>query len=479
MENWLDHQWVNQMTIRLDFSNMMSDFVGERRGITKREIDELIPRTLTIAGDIEKKRKSGEWGFFQLPYDIKKAEKVLQIAASFQSRCDDFVILGIGGSVLGGIALFYALCHPLYNLKTKTDRGSRPRIFFLDNIDPATFSSVLDFINLDRTVFNVVTKSGTTPETISQFLIVRQMITEALGKDSVRKHLVITSGIRNRQLKNLAEEGGYQVLSIPENVAGRFSVLSPVGLFPAAMAGIDILELLAGARHADDRCRTDQLWQNPAFLSGVIHYLADVRKGLNIVVMMPYSDALIQLAYWFRQLWAESLGKAETTSGKLVNVGQTPLVASGVTDQHSLLQLFSEGPFNKMITFLLVENPGITVPIPPQEEQNDEFSYLGEHSLEELMKVESQATQLALAKAGRSNMSFIIPEINPFTIGQLLFLLEAQTVFTGGLYDINPMNQPGVEASKNYTYGILGRNGFEDKANEVEEWRDGKTRFIL
>ncbi len=479
MGNWHGNDWVRKMTIHLDFSNMMADFVGEKRGIKKEEIERLVPRAVTISDDIQSKRKTGEWGFYQLPYDIETANKVLKIAASFQNKCDDFVVLGIGGSALGGIALFHALCHPLHNLITKSDRGGTPRIFFLDNIDPVTFDSILSFINPEKTLFNVVTKSGITSETLSQFLIARQMITQTLGRDSVREHLIVTTGIRNSRLKSLAEEEGYPLLSIPENVAGRFSVLSPVGLFPAAMTGIDILELLAGARYADERCRTDQLWQNPAYLSGVIHYLADVRKGLNIAVLMPYSDALIQLAYWFRQLWAESLGKAETFSGKLINVGQTPLVASGATDQHSLLQLFSEGPFNKMVTFLPVENPRSTVPIPTQTESSEELSYLRGHSLEEMVKAELQATQLSLTKAGRSNMSLIIPEINPFTIGQLLFLLEVQTVFTSGLYGVNPMNQPGVEASKHYTYGIMGRNGFEDKARENKEWQHRKGRYIL
>ena len=479
MERWRDPQWVNKMTIRLDFSHMMSDFIGGNKGIARREVNKLIPRALAIAGSIEAKREAGEWGFYQLPYDIEAANKVLQLASSFQGKCDDFVVLGIGGSVLGGIALFHALRHPLHNLVSKTDREGTPRVFFLDNVDPNTFSSVLDFINLGKTVFNVVTKSGSTTETLSQFLIIRQMITEKLGKESVREHLVVTTGVKGGQLKTLADEEGYPRLSIPENLAGRFSVLSPVGLFPAAMSGIDILELLAGARYMDERCRTNQLWQNPAYLGGVLHYLADVRKGLNIAVIMPYSDALIQLAYWFRQLWAESLGKARTTSGKLVNVGQTPVVASGVTDQHSQLQLYLEGPFNKLIIFLLVEDSGETIAIPSQPEQREGFPYLGGHSLNELMKIEAQATQLALTKAGRSNMSLILPEVNPFTMGQLLFLWEVQTVFTGGLYDVNPMDQPGVEASKLYIYGMMGRSGFEDKAKEVKEWQNKERRYIV
>ena len=278
MERWRNNSWAEEMTVRLDFSHMMSDFVGGNRGITRGEIDELIPRALAIAGNIEAKRKGGEWGFYQLPYDLEAAKTVLQMAGSFQGKCDDFVVLGIGGSALGGIALFHALCHPLHNLVSKSDRGGTPRVFFLDNVDPTTFSSVLDFINMERTIFNVITKSGSTAETVSQFLIICQMITERLGKESVREHLVVTTGVKGGQLRALAEESGYPLLSIPENVGGRFSVFSPVGLFPAAMFGVDISELLAGARYMDERCRTDQLWQNPAYLSGALHYLGDMKR---------------------------------------------------------------------------------------------------------------------------------------------------------------------------------------------------------
>jgi len=465
MERWREPHWVNKMTIRLDFSHMMSDFIGGNRGIAEREIDELIPSTSGIADNIEAKRKTGEPGFYQLPYDLETVDTVLQMTSFLQQKCDDFVVLGIGGSALGGVALFRSLCHPLHNLLPRSNRGGTPRVFFLDNIDPGTFKSVLDLIHLERTVFNVISKSGTTVETLSQFLIIRQMLMEKLGKESVKEHLVVTTSSKQGNLKALSEEEGYPLLSIPESVGGRFSALSPVGLFPAAMSGIDIVELLAGARYMDERCKSNQLWQNPAYLSVALHYLADVKKGLNIAVMMPYSDALVQLAYWFRQLWAESLGKAQTTSGKELNTGQTPIVALGVTDQHSQLQLYLEGPFNKLIVFLMVENSGETMPIPLQLEHRKALSYLGGHSLEELIKVEAQATQFALTQAGRSNMSLIIPEINPFTIGQLLFLLEMQTVFTSGLYDINPMDQPGVEASKHYIYGMMDRSGFEDKAN--------------
>jgi glucose-6-phosphate isomerase len=192
--------------------------------------------------------------------------------------------------------------------------------------------------------------------------------------------------------------------------------------------------------------------------------------------MMPYSDALQSLAFWFRQLWAESLGKAKTVSGETVNAGQTPVVALGATDQHSQLQLYLEGPFDKLITFLLVGNTASDVEIPAQP---GDFSYLGGHTLGELLNIEARATRLALAESGRSNMSFILPEINPFTIGQLLFLFQLQTVFAAGLYNIDPMGQPAVEKGKRYAYGMLGRDGFGDKAAEIEELQDRAERYIV
>ena len=472
---------VKRMRLRLDFSNMMSDFVGKSRGITRREIDELVPRARAIHADIEARRQSGELGFYQLPYDTKAANAVTRLAKTFQGECDDFVVLGIGGSALGATALFRALCHHQHNLLPESKRRGKPRVFVLDNIDPTTVKSVLDLINPENTVFNVVTKSGTTAETISQFLIVRAILEKKLGKKAAVEHIVVTTG--EGPLKMLVGQAGYQLLSVPENVGGRFSVFSPVGLFPASMFGVDITELLAGARDMDERCRTDKLWENPAYLGAALHYLSDVRKGLNIAVMMPYSDALYQTAFWFCQLWAESLGKAQNLVGKTVNVGQTPVAALGVTDQHSQLQLYSEGPFNKLISFLLVEKYGEEMPIAASflkgRRQQEWLTYLGGHSLEELIKIEAESTRLALTKAGRSNMSIILPEINAFTIGQLLFMLEVQTVFAGGLYGVNPMNQPGVESSKQYIYGMLGRKGFEAKAREAKEWQERKSSYII
>ena len=467
---------TEEKAITLDYSGMMSESVGSQSGITPEEVDELVPAVKAISERIGEKQNSGEYGFYRLPFDLETIDTVLRLTEKYQGTFDDFLVLGIGGSALGAKALFQSLCSPVYNLLSLDGRNRFPRIHFLDNVDPATIKSVLDFVNPDKTLFNVITKSGTTVETISQFLIVRKILEDKLGEKAIAEHLVITTGDTSSRLYKIAREKSYPLLTIPENVGGRFSVFSPVGLFPGAMMGIDINMLLAGARFMDERTRTGNIRENPAYMSGVLHYLADTRKGLNITVMMPYSNALYQVAYWFRQLWAESLGKKMTVSGETVNSGQTPVAALGATDQHSQLQLYTEGPFDKMITFLKIENHGSNLEIP--ESSEDEYSYLTGHSIGELVNAEMESTRLALTEAGRSNMSLVLPEISAFTIGQLLFLLEVQTVFTAGLYDVNPLDQPGVEASKRYIKKILGGDTSPDTVANNER-HNSVNKYII
>jgi glucose-6-phosphate isomerase len=477
MERWTDPNWVSGMALRLDFSNMMSEFLGEARGISRSEVEALQPKARTVAAAIEEGKKSGTLGFYELPYDLATASQVLKTAQQLREDTDDLVVLGIGGSALGGAALVQALTYPLHNYVDRMHRNRTPRVSFMDNVDPATFKAVLDNVNIRRTVFNVITKSGSTTETVSQFLIVHKMLSERLGREA-KDHIIVTTGPEKKALRAFSEEQGFRLFTIPDNVGGRYSVLSPVGLFPAAMVGIDIAELMAGARHMDEHCVASDLWRNPAYLSGALHYLADTRKNLKIAVIMPYSDALGKVGYWFRQLWAESLGKARSISGELVNVGQTPVAAFGVTDQHSQLQLYQDGPFDKMIMFLLVERHIPTVKVPTLESV-PEFAHLAGHDLGQLLNIEADATSFALTRAGRANLSIILPEVNAFTLGQLLFMFEVQTVFAGGLYNIDPLDQPGVESSKDYIYGLTGRHGYEEKASEIAEWRGRPGRYTI
>jgi glucose-6-phosphate isomerase len=251
------------------------------------------------------------------------------------------------------------------------------------------------------------------------------------------------------------------MLPVPENVGGRFSVLSPVGLLPAAVCGVDPRALLAGAAHMDERCRSDVLGENPAGIFATCLHAADTEAGRPIHVMMPYADRLRPVGMWFQQLWAESLGKARSLSGEARPVGPTPLAALGATDQHSLLQLLMEGPHDKVVVFVAVEDVGVDVPIPARHPGIPALAYLGGHSLGDLLDVERAATAEALRREGRPNATLVLPRIDAHALGQLIMLLQIATVYAGALYDVDPLDQPGVELGKRLTYGLLGRDGVE------------------
>jgi glucose-6-phosphate isomerase len=244
-------------------------------------------------------------------------------------------------------------------------------------------------------------------------------------------------------------------------VGGRFSVFTPVGLFPAAVVGIDIQALLEGARAMAARCATAELEKNPAYLNAVIHYIFDTRKGKPISVLMPYADCLLSVADWYRQLYAESLGKREAKDGREVFSGPTPIRALGVTDQHSQLQLYMAGPFDKVITFIRVEEPRRDVEIPRAFSYETPLDYLSGHTLKQLTGFEQRATAHALMENNRPTITLRVPEISAHTVGQLLYFFELQVAFAGYLYNINPFDQPGVERGKVLTYGLMGRKGYE------------------
>jgi glucose-6-phosphate isomerase len=263
-------------------------------------------------------------------------------------------------------------------------------------------------------------------------------------------------------------------------VGGRFSVLSAVGLLSAAVTGIDIHKLLQGAAEMDALCqKSKKLWENPALTGAALHYLMDKAKGKNIHVMMPYSHALRDVSDWFRQLWAESLGKRSDRAGKRVHTGQTPEKAIGVTDQHSVMQLYVEGPFDKVVTFLTVDEFRATVPIPPAFPEFSAVNYLGGHTLNELMAAEQRATELALTQNGKPNCALRLDRVDEETVGALLYLLEMQTAYTGELYNINAFDQPGVELGKEFTYGLMGRKGFEAKRRMVEQGSRLNPKWVV
>ena len=470
-----DKQWKEKMRVKVDVNNMFAEFIGEEHGIKPEEIEDMVDEINKAEQNIKKQYEDGKLGFIDLPDKQKEVvEEIKDYAKKNKEQYDNFVILGIGGSALGSIALQTALNDSYYNEKEST----KPNIYVPDNVDPDNFRALLETLDLKKTVFNVISKSGTTAETMSLFMIARKAVEKEVGSNNISKHFIATTSKDSGYLREIAKKENFKMFYIPDNVGGRFSVLTPVGLVYAAFAGIDIDELLAGASYMKEICSSSNIWENPAYLNGILQYLA-YKKGKVMSVMMPYSNALKDIADWFRQLWAESLGKESNRDGEVVNVGPTPIKALGATDQHSQAQLYMEGPFDKVINFIEVLEFQNDIKIPNIYKDIKGVSYLRGKSLTDLINTEKKATELALTKRERLNNTIIIPKINEFTIGQLFYLLELQTAFVGELFNINAYNQPGVELGKNYTYGVFGREGYEDMKKEYNLRPDKKDDYII
>jgi len=450
----------------LDADNIFEEAVGPEHGLKRPELDALADRIAEHTRSIEE-RRGKDIGFMELPYDGELAGRVERIAARLRQWCKNFVVLGIGGSALGNIAVHTALNHPFHNLLPDGHpaRKGAPRIFVLDNVDPALMQAALDAIGgeLESTAFNVITKSGSTAETMSQFLFARDVLRRA-GLDPVR-HIIATTDPNPQKslLRRIADAEGYETLPIPPNVGGRFSVLSAVGLLTAAVGGIDMREMLAGAAAMDRLCRTDGLWQNPSALYAAALYLF-YRKGKPITVLMPYSSALRRLADWYCQLWAESLGKKDGLNEQDVFVGPTPVGAVGVTDQHSVMQLYQDGPFDKVITLIEAKEPAEADLAICEGEAEEALSYLARASFGRLLAAELEATRHALRDKQRPNLTLRIPRVSPAALGELFMFFEYAVTYSGYLYGVNAFDQPGVELGKRYTYGLMGREGYAPPA---------------
>ena len=458
------------MTLRLDYSNMM---------ISPGGIDEKIwggaaKQFADAKRGFDSVRAGGTVGFVDLPRDAALLDQVAAFARPARGKYDDVVILGIGGSALGPIALRSALRPSGWNMLDAKARDNYPRLHVLDNVDPETIAALLARLRLPRTLFIVTSKSGGTAETMAQFLIVHdRLVAEKLD---VTKQMVFVTDPKQGALRPLAERLKVPALDIPGNIGGRFSVLTPVGTLPAALIGIDVRSLLSGAGEMAKRCEAAELSKNPAGVYAILQVLADTQLNKRIAVFMPYSDPLRDFAAWFVQLWAESLGKKRPDGA---SVGSTPLAALGATDQHAQVQLFMEGPADKTVTFVAVEQRATDLKIPSGFPDVKELGYLAGHSLGELIDIEQRATAGALARRGRPNMTIHLDRVDPAHVGQLMMLLEIATAYAGQLYGIDAFNQPGVELGKQFAYALLGRPGADNAKKEWESLPKGDPRWTV
>ncbi|QWR78249.1 glucose-6-phosphate isomerase [Candidatus Magnetomonas plexicatena] len=430
------------------FGNMLEEVIGEK-GLSLSQIEGIREKVLSAHKQIEE-RKWKELAFLDL--GSQKTTEIKKIARNIRETSEHFVILGIGGSAIGPRAILESLS-PLHNYRGK------PKIHIFDNIDPRTIATMLEVIDPAKTTVNVVTKSGNTAETIATFMLLWDKIEKAVGSDVVNR-FILTTNPEKGIIRSLIKEYNIKNLEIPTTIVGRYSVLT-TGLLLAEVAGISSDELLRGAYEITEKCKSGELWENPAYIFSSLLYLMSTEEGRNINVIMPYADGLKAFSDWFCQLWAESLGK--------LGFGITPYPSVGTTDQHSQLQLWMEGPEDKVVIFIKIKDYGRDIMIPMVLSDKEGFNCLAGRSLNELMSTALQSTEHSLSNASKPNVTIAIPILDAYHVGQLFQFFEIATAFLGFLFGVNPFNQPWVETGKNNLYGALGKPGFQTRNEQIEK----------
>jgi glucose-6-phosphate isomerase len=380
--------------------------------------------------------QSGEVGFYEAPINPELSQlqacQTLALSILGNHQIQDCLFLGIGGSALGPISLLAAL---------KEKCVTRLRFHFVENPDPLDWKTTLSQLRPESTLVCSVSKSGTTFETMAQTLLAL----EWLGRDRWKSNLVIITDPIKGDLRQFATDEEIRTLPVPPSIGGRFSIFSPVGLFPACLAGLSTEAFLTGAKQVKDYVEKTPLEKNPIFILGSDLIRQYPKRSIHIC--MPYSTRLRLFGTWFVQLWGESLGK----NGK----GFTPIAALGAVDQHSILQLLRDGPDDKVTTFITVDQVDDEVLIPKlpagkQWKAYPAFKLLEGHTLQELLGVENRAIALVLAKQMRPNITVRIDRLDERAMGALYYMYSILTAFTGEAWDVNPFDQPGVEEGKVY-----------------------------
>lgn len=460
------------MTIQLDVSGMLRHAVPS--GPDAAALDALAPDLRRAVEGFRAMERAGVLGFRELEAQATERDRVLDWAGTARRGLDDVIVLGIGGSALGTVCLRTALLPRDWNARTPEQREGRARLHVLDNVDPRSVGGLLDLVDLARTRVLVVSKSGSTAETMSQYLFVRDRLRDA-GR-SPREHLAFVTDPAKGALRKIADAEGIPAFEVPANVGGRFSVLSPVGTLPAALLGMDVAGLVAGATAMRDRCMGAGLREDPALAYAALQWRAHQAAGQGTHVVMPYSDAFRDLAPWFVQLWAESLGKRRSDGQ---HVGPTPIAAVGATDQHAQVQLFMEGPADKTVTFVDVESHPDELSIPDAEDTPAELAYLRGRGFAELLRAEVRATAGALARGGRPTMTLRLSEADAWHLGGLFMFFELATIYAGVLYGVDPLDQPGVELGKQLTYYQFGHPQWQQMREVWESLPASDPRWVL
>jgi len=471
---------MSEARVRLDLNNCLESAVGTEKGVSVKDLDAFSGRLESIHKELDEERRLGHHSYRDIPADTLTVDDVKEYATWARNRFYDILVIGIGGTSQGAASVVNALTHPYHNLLPLENRSGSPRIFFLDNPDPGSLRGVLDVLDLPNTLINVISKSGSTAEVWANFAAVYEPLRSLVSPDDLKDQVVVTTDGEQGDLVKFALEMNFRAFVIPKGVGSRYSVLTPAGLLPAALVGVNVDEFMAGAAEVDQLCRANASpTKNPAYAYALIHYLMDELKDVHQNVFYAYADRLSTMSGWFRQLWAASLGKKQSVGGDTIHVGPTPIAALGTVDQHSQNQLFIEGPADKLVTFVEVADLAGREPVPDVFTALDSANYMANQTVGQLLAVGKKATEYALTRAGRPNVTLTLPTLDARQVGQLMMLLMVSTTVLAKLYEVNPYDQPGVEESKIATFALLGKKGFAERRHEYLGRFPKSERFIV
>lgn len=401
-------------------------------------------------------------GWIDLPvnYDKEEFNRVKAAAKRIRENSDVFIVIGIGGSYLGARAVIEALGHSFYNMLPKEKRQG-PEIYFVGNNISGTYvQHLLDLIEGKDISVNVISKSGTTTEPGIAFRIFKKYVEEKYGKEEAKKRIFATTDKEKGALRTLANEEGYETFIIPDDVGGRFSVLTPVGLLPIAVAGIDIDKLMEGAKDGREEYQNEDFESNIAYQYAIVRNIL-YRKGKQIEILANYEPSLHFISEWWKQLYGESEGKDQK--------GIFPASVDFSTDLHSLGQYVQDGSRILFETILNVEKPKLDITLEAEETDLDGLNYLAGKTMSFVNNNAFKGTLLAHVDGGVPNLVITIPEINEYYIGKLLYFFEKACGISGYLLGVNPFDQPGVEAYKKNMFALLGKPGYEELRNELQK----------
>jgi glucose-6-phosphate isomerase len=458
----------NEQAITLEFINCLAESIGATHGLTDSEIDTLVAKFTKHHETMEEYRKNDS-GHFNLPYqDLTAVNDLLQ---AHSGKWKDLVVLGASGAVAGAQVLTGSLLPPFWNERDEKARGKAPRLHILDNLDPMSLESVWEIIDAKKTLFVVISRSGQTPETNAVLLWLLTSLKANATKTAPTKQIILATEGSDSPLAAIAKEEKLQTLELATTIADHYAALGPEALLVTGLVGVDIEAVLAGAKAMDERTRHDDAMKNPAYLHSLIHYLLTRKRRKTIHAIMSFSDRLKPVTRWYNHLLAVSLGKLLNRKGKAVHVGPGPAECFGPCGSYDQMQLWQEGPFDKVITFITVQDHGKAFAIPSYD-GDEAISCIADHDGSELIDASYHSAVSVITSAGRPSLRLDLQEVSPETVGGLIYLLQLSTVMSAELYGIDPFTYPGIDNSRQNLAAQFGRSGYEDRAEAIKSYKE-------